>query len=153
MLFPILLTMIMGLWDMGNAMVANQRTITAAQVVADLIARERSVSDGELANYITAGRLALGDGNMSSYGVDILSVEYDNRGNASPVWRETRGMSPDANAIARAKGLGGEGEGAVVVTVTFSYTPLFTKMFTGKMDMKEQAFLRGRKAPIVQRDT
>lgn len=152
MLFPILLTMIMGLWDMGNAMVANQRTITAAQVVADLIARERSVSDAELENYITAGQLAIDDGSVPSYGIDILSVEYDGNGNASQVWRETRGMSPDTLAIVNAAGLGGEGEGAVVVTVTYEYEPLFTKMFTNSIDMKEQAFLRGRKAPIIQRD-
>jgi Flp pilus assembly protein TadG len=39
LVFPILLTLLLGTFDMGNGILANQKTIRASQIVADLMSR------------------------------------------------------------------------------------------------------------------
>ncbi len=150
-LFPILITMFFGLWDLGNGMLMNQQTITASQVVGDLITRERTVDTTKLNNYIVAGQLAFGNAPTTSYGIDILSVKFGPTGQPTQLWRETRNMTPDTVALSKSAGLGSAGEGVVVVTVQYTYKPTFASIFTGAMVMREQAFLRGRRSPVVER--
>lgn len=150
-LFPVLLVMFFGLWDIGNGILLNQKTITASQVVGDLVTRERTVDAGKLNNYIEAGKLAMGNAPVESYGVDILSVKFSSNGTPTQVWRETRNMQPDTLALSKATGLGTAGEGVVVVTVKYTYKPFFAAVFTKDIVMTEQSFLRGRRSPIVER--
>lgn len=150
MLFPIMITLILGMWDMGYGVLANQNTVTAAQVVGDLVTRERFMDQNKIDNYMEAGRLAYGNYATSSYGVDIVSVSYNDAGTPQIEWRETQNMTPDANALQKAQGLGSAGEGVVVVTVQYVYTPTFSEILTGPLTMKEQSVLRGRISPVVE---
>lgn len=151
MLFPLLITMLFGLWDLGNGILYSQHTVTASQVVGDLITREKEVTTPILDNYIEAGRLAYGNNDTSSYGIDILSVRFGENGAPAQLWRETRNMVADTGLLARTVGLGDEGEGVVVVTVVYDYEPLFVSFFTGNFLMREESFLRGRRSNKVTR--
>ena len=151
MLFPIMIAMLFGLWDLGNGILYSQHTITASQVVGDLVTREKEISTTMLDNYIEAGRLAYGNNDTQSYGIDILSVKFDSTGNPTQLWRETRNMTADPTTLSRTAGLGDTGEGVVVVTVTYDYKPLFSSMFTGDFQMKEESYLRGRRSNTVAR--
>lgn len=152
LLFPILMLLFMGLWDLGNGVIAQQKTITAAQVIGDLVAREKKVDTLMLDNFETAGRLAYGDMPTDTYGMDILSVEFDEVEIPFQLWRETRNMVADTGAIDLTAGLGGEGEGVVVVTVNYVFKPYFSVVFTGDILMSERAFLRGRRSQTVERE-
>jgi len=142
MLLPVMLTMLFGLWDLGNGILYSQHTITASQVVGDLITREKSVTTAMLDNYIEAGRLAYGNQDTTSYGVDIVSVEFDSFGVP---------QVPNPDAVTSTAGLGEADEGVVVVTVTYTYTPLFASLFTNDIIMTETSYLRGRRSDTVKR--
>ena len=129
----------------------NQQTITASQMVGDLVTRERTVDTTKLNNYVEAGKLVYGGAPTTSYGIDILSVKFSSTGQPTQLWRETRNMTPDSVALSKAAGLGAVGEGVVVVTVQYTYKPTFASIFTGAMVMREQSFLRGRRSPVVER--
>ena len=56
-LFPILISLLMGCYDIGRGLNVNQKTIAAAQIIGDLVARDRSVTMSSLQDIVEAGRL------------------------------------------------------------------------------------------------
>lgn len=149
LIFPVLLVMMLGTFDMGNGILANQKTIRASQVTADLIARNRSVSDAQINEAIEAGRLALEPLASDTYGVDIISVRFDDFSNPTIEWRETRNMSPIGDIASRVAALAAPGEGVVIVAVKYDFEPLFAGFVVNDIGMQEIAFSRGRKTPVV----
>ena len=149
MIFPIMLTLFMGVYDAGNAILANQKTIRASQVVADLITRENTVSDSDVNEAIEAGRLAFEPLANQSYGVDIASVSFDENANSQIEWRETQGMSSLPDVLTAVEPLESPDEGVVMVSVEYQFVPKFTGFVFGTIDMQEVAFSRGRSTPVV----
>jgi len=149
LVFPVLLALLMGTFDLGNAILANTKVVRASQVVADLVTRKRSVSDADVDEAIEAGRLALEPLDTSSYGVDITSIEFDEDADTAIVWRETENMTADPDVLTRVEPLAEENFGVVVVSVRYEYVPFFANFLTGDISMMETAFARGRKSAVV----
>jgi len=74
MIFPILLTLLLGTFDLGNAILANQKSIRASQIVADLVTRSSTVDDTDINEAIEAGRLALNPFSTEGFGVDVIRI-------------------------------------------------------------------------------
>ncbi len=151
LIFPVLMTLLLGVFDVGNAILANQKTIRASQVTADLVARMREVHNQDVREAVNAGRLALSPLDTRGYGVDIVSVRFDDSAIPEIVWRETKGMSPVDNVLDTLDGLAVAGEGVVVVTSHYNFTPVFAGFIINEVDMQEVAFARGRLSPVVCR--
>ena len=149
MIFPIMCTLLLGIFDIGNGILANQKTIRASQVVADLVARSSTVSAGEINEAIEAGRLAFEPMDDSSYGIDIVSVKFDASENMQVVWRQTQNMSPISDITTRLSPLSAPNEGAVMVAVQYKFEPLFVGFVTQDINMQEVAFSRGRESAVV----
>lgn len=150
MLFPPLLFLMMGVYDLGNGIVLSQKTITATQIAADLIARDSTVNSAKLEDTIQAARLAYEPYPLNEFGIDIASVEFDQNRLPEILWRETRDMPPNTQAITNVNGIGDQGEGMVIVTVRYTYTPFFSRYFIDDLDMQEVAYARGRRSPTVE---
>ncbi len=151
MIFPMMLVLLVGVFDGGNAILANQKTVRASQVVADLIARSGVASDEDISEAIEAGRLAFAPLPVGSFGVDIVSVRFDDDANSEIVWRETENMSGIPDALSAVAALQEANEGVLMVTVEYRYTPLFVGFVFDTIDMREVAFSRGRNAPVIAR--
>lgn len=148
-LFPVLISLLMGTFDLGQGITVNQKTIGAAQIIGDLITRDRSVTMSSLEDIIIAGELALEPYSTASFGYDIVSVEFDKDGDPIVLWRVTENITKNDDAVLSTKGLGAEGEGVVVVTAGYKYNPYFTHFVVDEINMKEVAFLRGRKSSTI----
>lgn len=152
LLLPILMTLMVGVFDLGYGILAAQKTIRASQVTADLIARHKTITPAEIQEAITGGQLAVVPFEIASYGYDVISLEFDDNGQAQlpALWRETSGniaISDDfANAL---DGLGAAGEGLIVVQVRFEYQPLFSGYLLGTMIFSEIAFLKPRNSSTI----
>lgn len=151
LLFPVMLTLLLGMIDIGNAILSNQKTITASQVAADLIARKETVSTSDINEAVEAARLAIEPFPTSTFGIDIVSLRFDDNGAPQVVWRETRNMTANDNAVASTALIGEPGEGMVIVSVVFRYDPVFAGFVFDEIPMEEVAFVRGRKSPVVNR--
>jgi Flp pilus assembly protein TadG len=151
LIFPIMLTLLMGTYDLGNAILANQKTIRASQVVGDLVTRERSIDDQGIDDAIDAAELALVPMPPEGLGIDIVSISFDENEQATIEWRETRGMTADPDVLNRVAGLAAPNEGVVVVLVRYNFLPIFANFVTGEIAMEEVAFTRGRKSAVVTR--
>lgn len=154
MLFPVLLLMIFGVYDVGHAITVNHKMITASQMVADLITRKQVVTTADIDDSIVAARLALQPyaSSATDFGIDIVSVEFDENDEPRALWRETRNMAEDSNLVLRTTGLGTDGEGVVAVTLSYRYRPTFGNMVIEEFGMRETAFARGRRSPTVSRE-
>ncbi len=152
MIFPIMLVLLVGVFDAGNAILADQKTIRASQVVADLVTRQSIVSASDISEAIEAGRLAFEPLDSSSYGVDIVSIRFDENANSEIVWRETFNMSPVADPLANVVALEQPDEGVVMVSVVYNYQPLFTGFVMSAFEIQETAFSRGRSSPVVTKE-
>lgn len=149
LLFPLMLTMIMGAYDVGQALTINQKVISASQIIADLITRNQSIKAQDLQDIIMAGELALDPYDRTPIGYDIVSIEFDDDEDPVELWRVTDNMAENDDAFDRSEGLGEEGEGVVAVSIAYTYKPFFTGFIKDDIVMREVAFLRGRRSAII----
>lgn len=150
LIFPILMTLLLATTDMGYGILAAQKTIRASQVTADLVTRYREISSSEIDDAIEGGRLSLVPfAAEQQYGVDIVSVEFDDDGDPVILWRETRGMQANQTALQSLDGLGAPGEGLLIVTSIYQYQPRFSGFIVNEMTFQEVSFARGRLSSTV----
>ncbi|MEM7679474.1 MAG: TadE/TadG family type IV pilus assembly protein [Pseudomonadota bacterium] len=149
MIFPVMLTLLVGTFDLGNGILANQKTIRASQVVADLVTRNNSLTTSGLDEAIEAGELALQPFNTSTFGIDVVSIRFDDDANPQIVWRETRNMAPVASILADVTPLAVPNGGVVVSTVEYQFQPAFAGFVVDAIQMQEKAFARGRKTAVI----
>ncbi len=152
LVFPILMTLLLGTFDMGNAVLANQKTIRASQVVADLITRNMSVDVAEIDEAVQAGELAFQPLDSNSFGVDVVSIRFDEEAEGEIVWRETRNMNPDPDVLEDVTSLAEADNGVVVVSVRYVFEPIFAGFIVDQVPMVEVAFARGRRSAVVNMD-
>lgn len=150
LVFPILMTLLLATTDMGYGILAAQKTIRASQVTADLVTRHRSVSTDEIDEAIEGGQLSLVPFRTNQrYAVDIVSIEFDDDGDPTILWRETRGMTANTTVLDSLDGLGAPGEGLLAVTVIYQYQPIFSGFVVNEMTFQEVSFARGRLSSTV----
>lgn len=149
MLFPPMLTMLMGVFDLGNGIMLGQKTITSSQTAADLTARDRTVDAAEMEQIISAAQLAYEPYGLNGFGIDVASIRFDQNQRPVVLWRVTRDMLPNSGAVQSVNGLAPEGEGMIIATIRYSYRPLFASLFMDDFNFQEVAFARGRRSPTV----
>ncbi|HEX2753181.1 MAG TPA: TadE/TadG family type IV pilus assembly protein, partial [Alphaproteobacteria bacterium] len=152
-LFPVMVAILCGMIDMGVALITNLKVTTATQIVSDLLARDKSVTDAQIDDAVNAGRLALFPYDTATYGVDIVGIQYVGTGLVPTVrWRETINMAENAAVLERSEGLGLQNEGVIAVTVRYFFTPYFSGFMINDIQMHEEAYVRGRKGLFVQKE-
>jgi Flp pilus assembly protein TadG len=152
-LFPVMLTILCGMIDMGAALVTNLKVTNAAQIVADLLARDRFTNDAQIDDAVVAGRLALNPYNTASYGVDIVGIQYVGVTLTPTVrWRETVNMEENEDVLERSLGMGLQNEGVIAVTVNYRFRPFFAGFVMNEIQMSEESYVRGRKGLFVERE-
>jgi Flp pilus assembly protein TadG len=156
LLFPTMLTLLLGVMDIGNGVYISQKLIDADQMMADLLTRNPTVSkSSDLPNAIIAGQLTMSPFDTSPFGADIVGIEFINS-STNPVveWRDTVNTSANQMVPADASGLGNTLEGVIVVTTVYTYTPFFTGGLTGSTyAMQETAFARGRNGLYIPEES
>jgi Flp pilus assembly protein TadG len=151
LLFPILMVILMGMVDIGDATLTNQKVISGSQLAADLLARDSTASTSDIDNAVEAARLALMPYPTASFGIDIASIQFDEDGAPVVLWRVTRNMAANDVAVESSEAIGAPGEGVLIVTVQYQFEPTFSGHIIGPFTMQEVAFVRGRKSPTVTR--
>lgn len=153
-LFPLLLVILCGTVDTGVGLITNMKVTNATQTVSDLLTRDVQVTPSMIDDAIVAGRMALMPYGTTSYGVDIVGIQFLGVDEVpTVVWRRTQNMAPNTEVLTKAEGLGDQNEGIIAVTVRYEYHPLFTHYFAGTYTMEEEAYARGRKGGFISCST
>lgn len=153
LILPILLTLLLGMVDLGNGMMAKKKAIGAAQMVGDLLTRTATVSQTDINDAILAGGLAVAPFPVTNYGVDIASVQYvGDEATPEVLWRETYNTTPNDKVEEYAEGLGVKGDGVMVVTVNYDFEPYFSGFVLDRFTLSEVSFTRGRRSAVVRKE-
>lgn len=152
LIFPILFTLLLGTFEIGTAIMVNQKTVAASQMVADLIARNNTVNDDMLNEAVRAAELMLEPNDPSRLGVMILSMNFDD-GNPTCEWQELRNIPDPPDLLSLATELGSTGDGALAVAVRYDYDPVFGSTIVDRFRMQEITFTRGRRTAIITKPT
>lgn len=152
LILPLMVTILIGVIDLGRGIHVNQKVVNATAMMADLITREDSLTDDELTDIAMAGQMAIEPYDTATFGYDVAGIQFTGA-DATPMvqWRDTVNMDPNGDIPADAEGLGEENEGLVAVTVSYTYTPAYIGVVIGTIDMQETFFARGRKTSFVTR--
>lgn len=152
-IFPVMLVLLFGVIDVGNAVILNTKIISATQIASDLITRKNIAT----ANDINEARMAAEAAMMpypvaDDFGLDIIGVRFTgHEARAEEQWRDTFNMQQNDTAVGQSDGLGTENEGVVIVTAEYRYVPRFAGFLTGDITLREVSFARGRDSPYVVR--
>lgn len=148
-LFPVMITLLMGVFDIGNGIAVNQKAITSSQVMGDLLARYQVVDMNTIDDIIIAGRMAIEPYPTATWGYDIVSVEFDDDEAPEVLWQRTANMTANEAALDSTEIIAEAGDGVVIVSVAYTYRPFFSNFIVNDISMQEVAFLRGRRSTTV----
>jgi Flp pilus assembly protein TadG len=145
LLLPIMTTLLFGLFEGANAVMAYMKCIAATQTVADLVTQQQTVNSTDIDNFYKAGQLVMSPYTAGSLGIAITSVTFDiNTGVAAQAWQQTRNSNPMNNSTALAAGYGQKGESVVIVQGTFTYASWLHYVLPSTITMTQIAFSRPR---------
>lgn len=154
LVFPLLFTIILGVWDVGNGLAAGKRAIAASQIVADLVGRELTVDMGEVEQAALAGQVAMEPFDLDGYHIEILSVSFDEDGNIdtdpASFWEYTEDDTDvGADLYDRMQEMALSSDGLIAVRVSYDFEPSFAGFVIDTIHMQETTFIRGRKVESV----
>lgn len=151
LLMPVMVTLLLGVVDIGNQLLVGKKAVTATQIVADLLTRHTSVTNADVTDAYEAAKMAVQPYKLTTFGVDIASIKFTGTNKTPTVlWRDTFNMTPNANATSRAAGLGLENEGVLVISTQYTYEPIFTNFF-GSRKIAEVAVTRPRRGSAIEK--
>jgi Flp pilus assembly protein TadG len=150
LVMPVLLALLLGMMDIGNALLINKKTSTGAQIAADLLTRHISVTDADISDAYVAAQMAIAPYDRTKFGMDTVSIQFQGSTNTPVImWRQTSNMTANSDVTTIASGLGVSGEGVLIVTTQYIYTPSYTHSFVDAKTMREVAVTRPRRGSYI----
>ncbi len=89
---PVLVTLYLGAAQMTMALNADRKVTGAANAVADLVAQDDFITDGELADIYAAGDAIMFPNDPADLSLRITSIRMDADGEVFVDWSEGRGL-------------------------------------------------------------
>ncbi len=149
LLLPLMLLLLVGTVELGNALIADRKITAAVQTAADLVAQAEQVSTGDLNDIFKAVELILSPYAYTNAGISIYSVVSDTGGNLSVDWSESRGTGAPSATTVLPTNLLPPGSSVVVAAMNFRHQPIITGLLVSEFEISDRAFLRPRKSTSV----
>ena len=146
LLIPVMLTLLLGVVDVGNYICADQKLIDANHMVADLLTRNPTIATSDLQDAFTAGQLTMGPYDAATFGIDVVGVQFEGGPTQPQIqWRYTNNAVTNGDVPTDTNNLGNDQDGVIVVTATYTYVPfLIGGLANLSYNLKEVAIARGR---------
>ena len=143
---PVLLVLLVGAFEVSQALIVYMKVIDVADTVSDLVAQQKQVAESDIDNYYIAGQLVMMPSVGSGLGLAVASVTFDpNTGNPSVAWQVTEGgAAAMTDAAAAATGLGSPGDSVIVAQATYTYTSGIGYLISQGITMSSRVFSRPR---------
>jgi Flp pilus assembly protein TadG len=148
LILPILILLLFGTVEIGNALLLDKKVTMASQTAADLIAQQKVVTGADIVNIWAAI-----DNIILPYATDntsytVVSLVADEDGNQSIDWQQTRGGGV-VEEITVPAGMLGTDESAIIATITYQYTPVFGDLLFSDFAISDVSYLRPRTVDAV----
>ena len=77
LVLPLMITLLFGLYDVGQALIINQKLKAATYTASDLITRKSYIDDDDIANAVGGAYMVIDPYNRGRLGIDIAGIEFD----------------------------------------------------------------------------
>lgn len=154
LILPLMVLVLAGTVELGNALLLDRKVSRAAHIAADLVAQSRQITTGELTDIFDAVEEIL-QPFPAGMAITLTSVYFDPSDNqVRVVWSQTR------NGQARAQGSSfplpesgmlRAGESVILAEISYAYSPLFADLILNPITLTDQAYLKPRRVPQVAR--
>lgn len=124
MVLPVMLVMLMGTIEVSNLLTADRRAESVAATLADLVARDDSITNAEVTDIFLAAESVMADMDSASLQMVITSIN-ESGSNAVVGWSRAKNSAPDATGSTVSdlpSGLIAAGGSVIRVRVTYPYT-------------------------------
>lgn len=150
LVLPVLVLVLFGTVEIGNALLLDRKVTAAAQTAADLVAQQKSVTAGDVANIWRAIDNIIAPFNTAGTTYRLLSMVADEDGNVTIDWQQSRGAAGALQRLTLPAGLATPNESVIVAQITYSYVPVFGDLIFGSYDITDVAYLRPRTVEQVE---
>jgi Flp pilus assembly protein TadG len=155
LILPVMVLVLAGTVELGNALLLDRKVSRAAHIAADLVAQARQISTGELNDVFEAVEEILRPF-PASMAITLSSVYFDPQTDQTRVvWSQTRNGQARAQDSLFTLPQGDmlvEGESVIVAEITYDYTPLFADLILDDVTLTDQAYLKPRRVSQVARN-
>lgn len=150
---PLMIALYAGVVQLSQAIEVNRKFNMAAAQVADLVSQARTVSDGDLYDYFTAGRVVMLPFDTETLSMRISSLERRANGNINVLWSEVRGdaLQPLQGAPQISTDILPNGSGLIMVDMEFDYTTPFVGSDFYSFTFRETVQRRPRLSATIER--
>lgn len=157
MILPLLVMLLLGTFELGQALTVDRRVTQAASSAADLVAQGSTIDDATLSTISDLADSILSPYDANLLGLEIVSVEADAEGNTTVGWSYSKGGGAP-HAAGSAYSMTGDlanlispTNSVIVAKTTYAYTPIVGKYLTGGIQLGETFYLRPRRSAIVDK--
>jgi len=150
---PVMVLLYLGMVEISLALSVDRKVTNAASALADLIAQDDVITDGEMDSILSAGAAIIAPFNADDFTVRVSSVSMSLTGDIEVDWSDARGTiaRSEGSQPTLPAGILTAGRSVVWVEVTYAYEAPFREI-TGDFNIQEEFFLRPRQSLVVSRD-
>jgi Flp pilus assembly protein TadG len=154
LILPVMVLLLAGSIEVGNALLINRKVTSATQTGADLAAQALALDDTDVANLFEAMDAILEPFPLEPASF-IMQSAIDDDGTTVIDWIDVAGGGGGGAAgdeIDVPDGLVLPGGSVIVVQVNYDYTPVFADLIIGTFTISDVAYLRPRRTLAVTRE-
>jgi Flp pilus assembly protein TadG len=153
-ILPMMVFLLLGSVDLLDALGVNRRAENVAASLADVVARDTSVSNAEISGIWAAVNLLMYPGNDTQMSERITSITITSSTNARVVWSEGHnGMAPRAanSTVTLPSQMMIAGTSVIMAETTFHYQSPLNFLFSGTVDFPHTVYRRSRLVDPIPR--
>ncbi|MGD9637501.1 MAG: TadE/TadG family type IV pilus assembly protein [Alphaproteobacteria bacterium] len=154
LVIPFMLILLLGVVETSQILMVKRKVTAVAQNCADLISRETSITNTELADVVKAVSMIFYPLPTQNLGINISSIVFDESNNPSLDWELTESEitllgDPVLDDVT---GLGEANGSVIVVSVTYKHNLLFPTLFGSSYNFFERSYAKPRRSAKVTKE-
>ncbi|NQV22544.1 MAG: pilus assembly protein [Rhodospirillales bacterium] len=150
---PVLLILIYGVMELGNALLLDRKVTSAAQSAADLVAQSKEIATADINDVFEAMDRIIAPFASGSATYVVSSVTMNPAGQVVIDWSDARGGAAPVPGDAKniPLGLVTEGDSVIVAEAAYDFQPVFGTTLISGFTISDVAYLKPRQVPIITR--
>lgn len=150
---PVVLILIYGVVELGNALLLDRKITSATQTAADLVAQSRDMTTADIIEVFDAMDRIIAPFPSGSTAYVISSVIMTPQGQVEVDWSDARGSAAPTPGAAMniPPGLVTEGDSVIVAEAAYDFRPIFGTTLISAFTISDVAYLKPRQTPIITR--
>ncbi|MGK0266474.1 MAG: Flp pilus assembly protein TadG, partial [Maricaulis sp.] len=136
---PFMIMLYLGAVEISLALSIDRKITSAASALADLVAQDDVITDGEMDDIMTAGGVIIAPFNTAPLQIRITSVLMNGSDEVSVQWSDAIGLSPYAagGSAPVPAGVLQRNRSVIMVEVEYQYDTMFGELGVDQFDINE----------------